>query len=206
MKDIFKAVAGIFSASDSSDALPPDLQLAIESFLDSNREPDDRIQEELLAVYNKYVAEAPQKHGLFLLLLKMMRPAIQNEKHLLEWWNMVLQPTLTTIGYRREEIQDTRDILLSMLVFDADHDPNGDLAHLSTASAKLLIEEYLSRTRISSGIPDPDAGTRLRENEFIATEIESIITSYGRKKPKVSTVHSAFTPEIRGQMQNISKC
>jgi len=143
----------------------------------------------LLAVYRKYVEECPAKHGLFLALLKMLRPAIQNQKCLTEWWHSVIRPTLTTIGYRREEIEQARDILLDIMVFDMDSDGSGDMAHLSLTFAKLLIEEYLSRTRSASRNSFSESGAQLSEDEFIATEMESIITSYGRKKPKVSFVN-----------------
>jgi hypothetical protein len=182
IKDTFKAVTAVFSAAETTYSLPPELQLTIESFLDSHKESDDRIHDELLAIYNKYVVNCAEKHSVFVALLRLLRPTIRNEKHLLEWWEMVILPTLTTLGYRRDEIEDAREYTLGILIFDPDEDAAGEKTHFSAQILRKLLEEYFARMTISN----KESGIRWREDEFVAQELETIITAYGRKKPKVS--------------------
>jgi hypothetical protein len=174
-KDVFRVVVASFNAPDPPYRLPSELQDMIELFLRTNQETDDRVHEELLSIYKKHVADRPQWRALFLALLRALQPAIRGEQHLTEWWSLVVRPAVTTIGYKRDEIEDARDFLLGVLAFESDDEPIGDKAHISAALSRNLINEYLAHSTVSAS----------GEDEFIAHELESIISSYGRRKPKV---------------------
>jgi hypothetical protein len=185
MREAVKALNSTFSAPITPYPLPEDLQQTIEAFLDRYQNIDDhdsqRLQDELLPLYKKYVADNPDKHGPFLSALKLLRPAIRGESRLAEWWTLVIRPTIDAIGHKREEIEDAREFLQGILIFDAEDDKSGGKAQLSTQFSKRLLEAYLERTKI----PFTEDDTASPQDEFIAHELESVLITFGRRKPKV---------------------
>ncbi|OCK77389.1 hypothetical protein K432DRAFT_395632 [Lepidopterella palustris CBS 459.81] len=184
MRDVVKALSSAFSAPTTPYPLPEDLQQTIEAFLERYHDIDEhdshRLQDELLPLYKKYVAESPDKHGPFLSALRLLRPAIRGESRLEEWWTLVIRPTIDAIGHKRDEIEDAREFLQGILVFDADDDKDGEKARLSAHFSQRLLDAYLARTRIPTGEDD----TTSPEDEFIAHEMESVLIAFGRRKPK----------------------
>jgi hypothetical protein len=142
----------------------------------------------LLSIFNKYVVNSPEKHGPFVNALRLLRPAIQGQNRLDEWWSLVIRPTIDTVGYRQHSIEDAREFLLGILVFDPEDEGVGEKSTISSHFTKKLLDAYLSRTRIPSGdeVVSP-------EDEFIAHELENILVAFGRKRPKVGRIH---TPSI----------
>ena len=187
MREAVKALNSTFSAPTTPYPLPEDLQQTIEAFLDRYQNIDDhdsqRLQDELLPLYKKYVADNPDKHGPFLSALKLLRPAIRGESRLAEWWTLVIRPTIDAIGHKREEIEDAREFLQGILIFDAEDDKSGGKAQLSAQFSKRLLEAYLERTKI----PFTEDDTASPQDEFIAHELESVLITFGRRKPKVCT-------------------
>lgn len=180
-----RALGATFTDPHPPSSLPEDLTETLESYLDRHLPVEDgdsqRLQEELVQLYKKNVAGAPNQHGPFLAVLKVLRPAIRGESRLLEWWNLVIKPTVDAIGHKREEIEGARDFLLGVLVFDSDEDSTGENARISKIFSKHLLDAYLSRTKI----PTADSDTTSPEDDFIAHELESVLISFGRRKPKV---------------------
>ena len=187
MREAVKALNSTFSAPTTPYPLPEDLQQTIEAFLDRYQNIDDhdsqRLQDELLPLYKKYVADNPDKHGPFLSALKLLRPAIRGEGRLAEWWILVIRPTIDAIGHKREEIEDAREFLQGILIFDAEDDKSGGKAQLSAQFSKRLLEAYLERTKV----PSTEDDTVSPQDEFIAHELESVLITFGRRKPKVCT-------------------
>jgi hypothetical protein len=111
-----------------------------------------------------------------------MRPVIRGEQRLDTWWNLLIRPTIDSCGPRRDSIEEAREFLLRVLVFDAEEDTTGEMAAVSATFTRKLLECYLVRTKIPSGddVVSP-------EDEFIAQELEGILVAFGRKKPKVCT-------------------
>lgn len=97
-----------------------------------------------------------------------------------EWWGLVLKPTIDAVGHKRHEVEDAREIIQSILVFDVDEDKNGEKSRLSNHFSRKILDLYLSHTKIPTSIGDvvsPD-------DEYVSHELESILTSFGRRKPK----------------------
>lgn len=185
LKDVAKSLNTVFSAPQVLQPLPDELQQTLDAFLDRYVPIDDhdsqRLQEELLPVYQNYVANTPQKRGPFLNVLRQLRPAIRGDSRLLEWWELVIRPTIDTVGHKRDEIEDARQFLLGIMVFDADDDTSGERAELSASFTQRLLDTYLARTKIPLAHDDVVSP----EDEFIAHELETVLVSFGRKKPKV---------------------
>ncbi|KAF2803075.1 uncharacterized protein BDZ99DRAFT_174048 [Mytilinidion resinicola] len=173
-----------FSAPTTPYPLPEDLQQTIEAFLEHYHDISDhdsqRLQDELLPLYKKNVADAPEKHGPFLGALRLLQPAIRGESRLEEWWTLAIRPTIDALGHKRDEIEDARSFLQELLVFDADDDKDGERSRVSAHFTMKLLDAYLARTKI----PSADEDCVSPEDEFIAHELESQVVAFGRRKPK----------------------
>ncbi|KAJ4990310.1 hypothetical protein SVAN01_04192 [Stagonosporopsis vannaccii] len=185
MKEAVKALDTAFATADVPYPLPDELCATIQSFLDRYDKIDDhdsqRFHEDLHALYQRHVAEDSAKHGAFLSALRLVRPALTGEARLTVWWNLVLKPTIDGIGHKRHEIDDAREIVQSILLYDADEDQTGDQARLSKLFTKNILDAYLLRTDVSAS-PENAVSP---ENEFIANELESVLITFGRKMPKL---------------------
>jgi hypothetical protein len=185
MKETVKALDNTFGAPDVPYPLPEELCATIQSFLDRYDNIDDhdsqRFHEDLHALYQRHVAGDVAKHGAFISALRLVRPALTGEARWTTWWNLVLKPTLDGIGHKRHEVDDAREIVQSILVYDVDEDQDGERARLSNLFTRKILEAYLVRTNFSYGAEN----TVSPENEFIANELESVLVTFGRKMPKV---------------------
>lgn len=185
MRETIKALNTTFSAPSIPYPLPEELRETIESFLERYDGIDDhdsqRFHDDLHALYQRHVAAHPAKIGPFTAVLRMVQPALTGETRLTVWWNAILKPTIDGIGHKRQEIQDTQEIVLSILVYDDEVDKDGEYARLSKLFTKRVLDTYLARTNVPLSIED----TVSPENEFISNELESLIVAFGRKMPKV---------------------
>jgi hypothetical protein len=186
MRETIKALNTAFSAPTVPSPLPDELRDTIESFLERYDNIDDhdsqRFHEDLHALYHRHVAQTPEKHGAFLSLLCLVQPALTGEARLSTWWNLVVKRTVDGIGYKRREIEEARDFVQSILVYDAEADRDGEHARLSRIFSKKLLDLYLARTNV----PFSAEGAVSPENDSIAHELECLLVAYGRKMPKVS--------------------
>lgn len=165
--------------------LPDEIIETIEAYLDSHQPIDDhesqRLQDDLENVYSKYVAASPEKHGAFVNALRHLGPAITGETSLEHWWTLVIRPTIDAVGHKRETIEDAKEFLLGILVYDVDEDKDGLHAKLSSYFAQKLLSAYLTRTKIPSGTE----AVISPEDDFIASQLENVLVAFGRRNPKV---------------------
>jgi len=185
MRDVVRALTTTFSASTTAYPLPDELHQTIEVFLDryTDIEENDsqRLHEELLSLYMKYVAGSREKHGPFLSALRLIRPALTGTARLEEWWSLILQPTICAVGHKRHEVEDTKEIIQNILVFDAEDDKSGDKSRLSSHFTKKVLDLYLSYSTLPTSVENVISP----EAEFVSHELESILVGFGRRKPKV---------------------
>jgi hypothetical protein len=187
MRETIKALSTTFSAPTVSTPLPDELCTTIENFLERYDTIDDhdsqRFHDDLYALYQRHVAASPEKHGPFLAVLRLVQPAVTGEARLTTWWSLVLKPTIDGMGYKRQEIEDAREIVQNILVYDTEADRDGEYARISTLFTKRILDAYLARTNISLSAED----TISPENELLSHELESVLVEFGRKMPKVRT-------------------
>ena len=115
-----------------------------------------------------------------------MRPAIVGQKRLQDWWSLIIKPTLDTVGQKRETVEDVKEFLLSILVYDAEEDSNGEKKKLSELFARRILSVYLSRMKVLSS----ETKFVSPEDEFVANDIQEILVAFGRKNPKVRVFDS----------------
>lgn len=187
MRETVKALNTTFSTNNTPYPLPDELRSTIESFLERydviDNHDSQRLHEDLHALYLHHVAGNPEKHGAFLSVLRLLRPVITGETRLMMWWELVLGPIMDGTGYKRHEVEDAREFVQSILVYDRDADHDGERAHLSARFTNKLLDAYLARTTIPA-LPEH---TVSRENEAVSHELELVLVTFGRQRPKVMT-------------------
>ncbi|KAI9787214.1 MAG: hypothetical protein M1839_003449 [Geoglossum umbratile] len=187
LKEVVRALILALSSPKLSHSLPEELQQVVQLYLDRHQNIEDhesqRLHDELLNLYNKYVAKDADKHPTFMAALRQLRPAIKGTTRLLEWWDLLVRPTLDSLGQEKAVISDAGAILLSVLVYDEDEDEDGEKARASAIFTGKLLEVYLDKTRLLTG----DGQKVLPEDEryrFVSNHLESLLVSFGRKRPK----------------------
>ena len=194
MRETVKALTTTFAAPDVPYPLPDELRATIETFLDRYHDIDNhdsqRLHEDLHALYLHHVAGNPEKLGAFLAALRLLQPVITGEARLTAWWDLALKPIIDGTGYKRHEVEDAREFLQGVLVYDSDADNDGDRARLSALFTKKLLDAYLAR----STIPASPEHTLSLEDEAISHELESVLVTFGRKMPKVIASISYIDP------------
>jgi len=184
---LFKALSTTFSSQLAAYPLPEELQRTIETFLDSHIHLDDhdsqRLYEDLRTIYDKYVANNGDKLCPFISVLRQLSPVIRSRDRLHEWWVTVVRPVIDSVGYKRDAVEEAREFLLSIMVFDPEEDTSRERTATSKYFTERLIEAYLARTRIPSGAEENAVSP---EDDFVAHELDNILVAFGRKMPKVS--------------------
>ncbi|KAF1839354.1 hypothetical protein BDW02DRAFT_148800 [Decorospora gaudefroyi] len=184
MRETIKALNTTFAAATVPYPLPDELRATIESFLERYDGIDDhdsqRFHNDLEALYLRHVANSSEKRSAFLSALRLLRPALTGEARLTAWWNSLVKPTIDGIAHKKNEVEDARAFVQSILVYDPEEDKSGDLAHLSKLFTTKLLDAYLARANVSSSPEDHVSP----ENEFAAHELESVLVTFGRRMPK----------------------
>jgi hypothetical protein len=180
-----------FSASSLPIPLPEELQTAIETYLDrhGNTEHDDsqKLHEELLSTFHKYIATKPEKHAPFLRTLRLFLPAIPTDAVLLEWWELIIRPSVDAVGQKNNIVDEAKALLLGILTYDAEDKHVEARATLSRQFLSIMLEIYLDRART----PTADGIATSLEDEYIAHDFESIFIDFGRRNPKVKSMRIA---------------
>ncbi|CAI6332559.1 unnamed protein product [Periconia digitata] len=184
MRETVKSLHTIFSVPAVPYPLPDGIKETIQSFLDRYANIDDhdsqRFHDDLYSLYTKHVAGQPDKIPTFLQLLNISRPALTGEMRWKEWWDVVLKPTIDSVGHKRHEVEEARDLLRSILLYDADDDKDGDHSRLSNLFLGNLVDIYLARTKVPSTADHINS----QEDDHVSQEIESVLVAFGRKRPK----------------------
>lgn len=186
LKDTVRSLQNAFTGDALQlSPLPDELQQTIEAFLERNPNLDEadsqRLHEDLLSIHNKYVATSPDKLSAFAHVLRLLQPTVSSENRLEDWWLLVMRPIIDSIGHTRQSIEDAKEWLLSVLLFDADRDEMGNRALLSAKFLTRVVAAYMGRSKV----PTLEAEEVSPEDEFIAQEWESILITFGKKKPLV---------------------
>ncbi|KAJ4352328.1 uncharacterized protein N0V89_007676 [Didymosphaeria variabile] len=186
MRETLKALNTTFAAPAAPYPLPEELRDTIARFLEKYDDIDDtdsqRFHDDLLPLYNKHVANNPENLGPFLSVLRAVRPALTGEARLGEWWDLVLKPTIDSVGHKKHELEEAKELLLSFLVYEVhdDKDKDKECARLSDLFLRKTLDVYLARTKVPSETEDIISP----EDDYISNEVESVLVAFGRKQPK----------------------
>lgn len=179
-KELTKAINT--SASNPTLPLPDDLVAIIHAYLEKHASHDEadsqRLQEELLSIYQASILDKPSRLAPFLAILRTLKPAIRGKGRLLQWWDKLSVPVLSKLGQEKGLAVEARDTLLEILVYDEDESELEDAEATSKAMAHNLLATWLAKSRHASEEFDEHA-------HFVEGQIQMILLAFGKKRPKV---------------------
>ncbi|KAI9665537.1 MAG: hypothetical protein M1831_001680 [Alyxoria varia] len=187
LEDISSLLANAFSSSSSKDSsLPESVEQRLLYQTGELATLDDatsqRLHDELLITYNKYVASDKSKLPAFTHALKHLRPHLLGPSRKFEWWKLVLRPIIEERA-NKSASENAHAFVLETLDFDIDADKKrgGELGKESAFFVKVLLESYLKRT---GSLASENEEYSLKD-EHAAMDLEHILIKFGHRKPKV---------------------
>lgn len=184
LKDVVKAIHSIVPATELP--LPNHLQEAIQAYLDKhlpiNDSDSQRLQDELLEIWDKLAKGRPERFLIFLNLLRELRPAIRGAARWIQWWETLVLPVLAHMGEEKGLAKECRNLLLDILVFEAE---DGDAARVeatvetSIAISEKILEIWLKKSTAAIIESDQTA-------QYMESQIKIVLMSFGQRRPKVS--------------------
>lgn len=208
LKDLLKTLSITFantiqppqpasSPSSKNNCLPVNASSAITAFLEKQSCLEDadvqKLHDELLNIRETNLEPDPAKLGPFLQALRLLRPAIKDQARIQKWWDLVALPIVDSIGHKRVEVDHAAGFLLDTLEHGAGEDTEEARTETSALLANTLLSSYLKRTLASDGESE---GTPA-EDEFVAKQLETVLVTYGSKKPKVICSDEEVWPTYR---------
>jgi solute carrier family 25 (mitochondrial carrier protein), member 16 len=184
LKDVVKSIHNHVSTGVLP--LPSDLIDVIQAYLDKHLPIEDgdsqRLQEELLSIWQKLARDKPDRYTTFISILRELRPAIRRAAQWLQWWETLVIPVLGHIGEGRGLAKETRQLLLDILLFEAE---DGDDARIEAARhtcvviSEKVLEIWLNQSRVATTEADPVA-------HYLDQQIKTVLLAFGQKRPQVS--------------------
>lgn len=172
--------------------LPDDLLLVLHAYLDKHPEFDEteaqRLQEELLSIYQNNVPGNSSRYAPFLAVIRTLSPALRGAGRLLQWWDRLCIPVINKLGAEKGLATEAKNAVLSILVYE---DGQGELMDdaITTASSitENLLNVWINKQTAASVEFDDDA-------RFIENQIQMILLAFGRRRPKdfLTTINKFF--------------
>ena len=191
LKDLAKTLSN--SLPITPVPLPDDLLLVLHAYLDKHPEFDDaesqRLQEELLSVYQVHVHEIPGRYAPFLAIIRTLTPALRGSGRLLQWWDKLCIPVMNKIGEEKGLATEAKNTVLGILVYDEEGDTElkKDAIRTSSTITESLLDVWLEKQNAASIDFDEDA-------RFIENQVQMILLAFGRRRPKdfLTTINKFF--------------
>ena len=157
----------------------------IHAYLDKHEAHEDaecqRLQDELLAIYQKDVVDKPPRYAPFLAILRHLKPAISGAGRLLQWWDKLSGPVLSLLGDERGLTAEARETLLDILVYDEEEKDLADAVASSAVLSEKLLQTWLEKA--NPGFAE-EFDARV---QFVEDQIRRILLTFGKKRPKVGS-------------------
>jgi hypothetical protein len=183
-KDLVKALTNSLPAILLP--LPDDLLQVLHAYLEKHDAHDEsdsqRLQDELLSLYETHIHDNPSRLAPFLAILRTLKPGIRGSGRLLQWWDKLALPVLNNIGEEKGLALEAKNTLLDILIYDEDDEvEKEDAMHTSEAVSENLLSVWLNKHR---------AGNEEFDNEarFVEGQIQLILLAFGRKRLKVGSI------------------
>lgn len=168
--------------------LPEDLTEVVDSYLQKHDKYHDssseKLQEELLSVHSKHVANHPERLPGFVALLSQLLPAIRSPSRIFQWWDLLQDgygdALLTEKGLMTESFSG----LLNILSQDDLYPEEGG----SVPAVNLFVDRLMSMWM------DSWQGPWLRgPADHVEKVVREALLLYGKRKPKVRSVEAPAT-------------
>ncbi|PBP15866.1 tuberous sclerosis 1 [Diplocarpon rosae] len=162
--------------------LPDDLSHVIDAYLEKHAVYDDtdcqRLQEELLSIYQSSILDHPMHLAPFLSILRTLKPNIKGSGRLLQWWETLSGPIIVYLGTERGLWFEARDTILQLLIYDEEDEMFlQDAKTTSEAVADNLMGIWIAKSKLALEEFNEHA-------KFLEAQIQLILLSFGKRRPQ----------------------
>ncbi|KAJ5000945.1 Tuberous sclerosis 1 protein-like protein [Colletotrichum sp. SAR 10_66] len=180
LKDLSKALTSFLSASPSL-PLPDDITQVIEAYLNKHEEysdsSSDRLQDDLLGLYEKHVKGTPSKYAVFIHIFRLLVPVLRTPARLFKWWDILNDPVLENFTREKGLMEESHNATLEVLMLG--HVDNDD------STAEPTVNPFAQR--LLSSWKDKYYKTQSGNDltgESSERAIRQALLTYGKKRPK----------------------
>ncbi|AEO66846.1 b6a64ac2-53b1-4850-aa3a-168ef489c3f4 [Thermothielavioides terrestris] len=177
-KELAKALNGFFQAPTLP--LPSEINDIIAAYLEKHEEPDEgsgeRLDDELLGIWEKVVQGRPEKYAAFLAVLRHLHPGLRTPAKIFKWWDKLLDPVLDHVGREKGLAREVMTHTLDLLSADEYDDP----AAWGEEGLTSVVDRLLTRwMQVREAQPDLRPSTDLKEQM-----IKNALMAFGKRDPK----------------------
>jgi len=180
LKDLSKAINTFIQSPRLP--LPDELNEVITAYLEKHDRNDEssseRLNNELISVYQKCVVNRPDKYAAFLALLRPLRPAIRTSARLVQWWDRLIEPILEYMSQERGLAKEALANVLDLVSFE-EEGPGASDSQGPNVFADRLLRRWMQVLELAELGDNPST-------EFNERVIREGITRFGKKDPKAS--------------------
>ena len=183
-RDVTKALQRDFSAQHTPLSLPPETRLLLQRFIDGHdgkvgEEEAARAHVELRSFSERYVGENPQKIGLFMSVLRLLRPALLGDASIMFWARKAVA-VVSSAGFARSALEDAQDFLVSTMILEIDDPETSQRSKLASRLCKDLLDAYMFRGEEVAR----DHSINASANAQVMKQLEDVLITFGRKRLK----------------------
>jgi hypothetical protein len=165
--------------------LPEDLIEIIEAYVQRHEAKfdegvSDRLNDELLSIYQNDVAHTPPKYGAFMAILRRLRPLVGQSDKIFRWFDLLL-PQLDHLSQEKGLAVESQGVVLDILTADDGNDTNSPTGGAAIPLAERLALVWLDECELVGKCPDV-------ARNFKEKILRETLIQYGKKRPKVGWI------------------
>ncbi|KAL0944422.1 tuberous sclerosis 1 [Colletotrichum truncatum] len=180
LKDLSKALTSFLSASPSL-PLPDDVAEVIYAYLNKHEKYDDssseRLQDELLSIYDKHVRGAPSKYAVFMNIFRLLVPVIRLPARLFKWWDVLNDTVLEHFTREKGLMEESHKATVEVLMLGVPENDDSTAEPVVNPFAKRLLSTWLKKYYKTQA--EGDLAGKSSERA-----IRQALVTYGKKRPK----------------------
>lgn len=194
----------IFSGSDDNEVssdLYQELISQTSAYLDRHDSIDgkdsQRLQEELLTIYNSRIEINSSKEVVFFNALILLRPCITSNESLIYWANLALSPALDSSSRLKLTVKHARDFLFDLMVYDLDNEKRDQDSCEETSQlvATSILRIFLQKdiVKVLNVAPGVSVDLSLDERQMLVIKnSETMLRTFGQHRAKVRKLIEFF--------------
>ncbi|KAL2267657.1 hypothetical protein VTJ83DRAFT_4934 [Remersonia thermophila] len=172
--------------------LPSEIYAVITAYIEKHNKPDDaaseRLNDELIAVWEKVVQNHPERYAAFLSILKELRPALRMPARTFKWWDRLLDPVLEHVTSERGLAKEAMEHIIDLVAAEEVDDPTAWSEDGLVPLISRLIERWVA---LVESPPDTDPSIEMKQ-----AMVKDALLAFGRRDPKdFMTALNAFVVE-----------
>ncbi|KAI2624235.1 Hamartin protein-domain-containing protein [Hypoxylon sp. NC1633] len=177
-RELTKAINGFVPTATST--LPNDLVEIIDAYLCKHEKFDegvsDKINDELLSIFHKDIAQVPSRYAPFVALLRRLRPVIGQPARIYQWFDLLL-PALNYLNQEKDLASEVEGVLLDVLTADDGNDTSSPIGGAAPQLAERILLLWLNEFETIGRTPDTIS-------DFKEKQLRKTLIHYGKRRPK----------------------